>query len=246
MRCERLLGRMGRLVLAGAVIGALFPASGEAQLGGLVKKAKAKLTGDEKPAAAESSPAQRSPYNEYVLELKPDVADCLEKGLAAENAELEAFKAWASKVKSEDDYQACAAQMMMTPEAQALTAEYQAGMQKGDQAAMQAMKTFSEKAQVLLDKQCGPKPNSVDEKRDEAKKNATAKGAAACGYTERQYIILKERITPFCGSPLAGSASEAVKLPGEGRNIFWVYSATEVEVLKGRCPKLQTALKSGQ
>jgi hypothetical protein len=238
-------GRSWTLIGA-AVLAVLLPMRSEAQLGGL-KKLKEKIVGGDKAAAAAAPTSPSSPYNEYVLELKADVTDCLERALAAENAELDAFRAWASRVKSRDAYQACQGQHMMTPEAQALAQEYTAAMQGNDsQASMRAMKVYAQKMEALTEKACGPKPESVDERRSEALKAASAKGQATCGYTDRQYFILKERIPPICASGQLGSADGALKLQGEGKDNFWVYSATEVEVLEARCAGLQGALQKQQ
>lgn len=237
---------LGRWLFLAVALVAVIPSAGEAQLGGL-KKLKSKVEkavgGEKAPAEqAAAAPQQRSPYNECTLEVTPEVADCLEKALAAENAELEAFRTWASKVKSQSDYQACQSGIMLTPEGQALAADYSAAMQ--NQAGLQqAMKTYAEKLKALTEKTCGPEPNTVDDRRREARKQAAEKGRAACNYSDCQYAILKERITPICASGVLDGANGALKLPGEGKDIFWVYSPTEVEAFKARCGRLQSALK---
>ncbi|NJD11790.1 MAG: hypothetical protein FIB01_15560 [Gemmatimonadetes bacterium] len=234
-----------RWLLVAAGLAAVIPTAGQAQLGGLRKlKQKVEQAVGEKPAAAsEDDPQQRSPYSENVLEITPEVADCLERALAAENAELAAFKSWAAKVKSEDQYQACSTQSMMSPEGQAISAEMTAALDKGQQAAMQAMQTAQVKLEALTEKYCGPQPRKVEERRREAQAAAQKKGMQACGYTERQYFILKERLTPGCTSELLAQADGALKLPGDGTGMFWVYSPAEVKVLKTRCGRLVALLK---
>jgi hypothetical protein len=196
----RLAGSCWTLLLA-VVLAVVTPSAAEAQLGGL-KKLKEKIVGSDKPAAeaAESSQA-RSPYNEYVLELKAEVADCLEKALAAENAELEAFKAWASKVKTREAYQGCQGQLMISPEGQAMSQEYVKAMEgKEGQAAMQAMQAFGQKMEALVEKTCGPKPESVEERRRDAVQAAAARGQAVCGYTERQHSISRSAFRRSAGA----------------------------------------------
>ena len=241
------VARVGRWLMVAVALGAVLPSAGEAQLGGLKKlKQKVEKAVSDKPAtkaASEDTPQQRSPYSENVLEIRADVADRLEKALAAENAELASFRAWASKVKTEDAYQACQTQIMMSPQAQAWSTEMAAAMEKGQAAAQKAMTTMAQKVDSLTEQTCGPRPNSVEEKRRQARNDAEEEAGKAGGFTGRQYFIIKERIPPICGTGALATADGALKLPGTGQDIFWVYSPAEVEVLRARCGRLQGALK---
>lgn len=241
----RAAGIVRHLWLA-AALGLLLPDAGQAQLGGLRRlKEKVEAATSEKPAAEQ--PQERSPYNESTLELTAKVAECFERALATENAELEAFRQWAATVKSEEEHQACQLQAMMSPEGQKLTAEYTASLEgKEGQALLAAMQVHSQKLEALVDKACGPRPSALEQRRRDAQKAAGEKARAECGYTERQYAVLKERLVPICGTPALAGADGAVRIPGSGTNIFWVYSAAEVEVLKQRCGSLQAAMKKLQ
>jgi hypothetical protein len=232
-----------RWLFVAVALGAVLPSAGEAQLGGL-KKLKArveKAVGGEEPAA--ETPKQDSPYNRNTLEITPEVAACFERALAAENAALDEFRAWASKVKTEDEYQSCQGQAMMSPEGQAISQAMVAAAEKGEQAAMQAVQVAQQKLQALTEKTCGPQPRQVEERRREAQKLGRTKGMETCGYTEQQYSILKERILPICRSATLAAADGALRLPGDTSGMYYVYSAGEVEVLKARCGRLMGALQ---
>lgn len=233
---------VGRWLFVAVTLGAVLPSAGQAQLGGLRKlKAKVEQAVGDKPAA-EASPQPSSPYNENTLEITPAVAECFERALAAENAELDAFKSWASKVKTQAGYEACDGEVAMSAAARAIGAEMVAATEKG-QEAMQVMKTASEKMAALTEKTCGPKPSSAEQKRRDAVQAAKAKGMAVCGYTESQYNILKERVTPICKSGVLAGADGALKVPGDTNGMFYVYSAAEVAVFKARCAALMSALQ---
>jgi len=238
---------IGRWLVLVAAMGGLLPAPGQAQLLKRLKDQVDKAVG-EKPAEesrpAEATPQQRSPYNQYVLELTPAAAECFERALGAEDAALAEFRKYAATVKTSEQYQACQQQSMMGPEGQKLSAEYVAALEgKEGQAAMDAMQAFTKKFEAFVAQTCGPRPAELEERRTQALQDAAEKARAECGYTPQQYSILKERLAPICGTQTLGGAAGAVRVPGDGSNIFWVYSATEVEVLKQKCGSLQTLLK---
>jgi hypothetical protein len=55
----------------------------------------------------------------------------------------------------------------------------------------------------------------------------------AAGITVRQYNILLERIKRFCDQLKAsgGQMSGGIRIPGTGRDIYWVYTPTEAATL---------------
>jgi hypothetical protein len=237
-----------RMLVAAAALGLLLPAVGEAQLGALrrVKEAAKKAAGSEaqaKPAAATPAAQARSPYGEYVLELTPAAAERFARALAAEQAALGEFRQWAATVKSQEQYDACQAEAMMSAEGQQLTTEYVAAIEgKEGEAAMAAMTAFGKKLEAFVEGKCGPKPGELEQRRSTALQAAAERARTAGGFTAQQYAILKERVAPACTSANLAASSDGLKIPGDGTNIFWVYSATEVEVLKQQCGALQGAL----
>ena len=61
-------------------------------------------------------------------------------------------------------------------------------------------------------------------------------GAAAGGFTPRQYFVLKARVRPFCEAIAAGQPP--------ANNLTLSYMPTEAAVIRPRCPALLPALKA--
>src|SRR5688572_14124825 len=61
-------------------------------------------------------------------------------------------------------------------------------------------------------------------------------GAAAGGFTPRQYFVLKARVRPFCEAIAAGQPPS--------NNLTLSYMPTEAAVIRPRCPSLLPALKA--
>ena len=61
-------------------------------------------------------------------------------------------------------------------------------------------------------------------------------GAAAGGFTPRQYFVLKARVRPFCEAIAAGQPPS--------NNLTLSYMPTEAAVIRPRCPALLPALKA--
>jgi hypothetical protein len=198
------------------------------------------------PAPAASAPADASsagPYNDFVLVMTPEVLDRLAVALAAEVAEREEVARIAAAVRTPEAYEQCTMQVAMSAEGQRLTSEMSArgAAYMKDTADATAAAAYRQAQAAVIDHtrdQCGPDPDTF--KATELPKlqvRPADAGQKAGGFTMDQYAILKERIAPLCGVAQVGANGE-VRIPGEGEDIFWVYSPAEVAVLLPRCQQL--------
>ncbi len=66
------------------------------------------------------------------------------------------------------------------------------------------------------------------------------------------FLIMKERIDAYCNALAAGTiqAGQGVKFPGNGKDVFWVYTDAEAMVIAPQCPDLmrksRIALEMGE
>ncbi len=216
--------RLSRLALL-AVICCLVPTTGSAQVGGFLKnKLKQKVKGD----SATQQPSKSAPgpsFDEYVLQLTPPNLDRLERAVAAEKAFRDSARAAHAHDRTEKEWDRCRMDVMRSPEARALSQNAPtdpAGFQKQQQ-----------QFEALNQKKCGGKPEAYDPKQE--LKTAAVAGAKSVGLTPVQYSVMKERIGPFCAAP-------AARIPGENKEMFYVYAADEMSALQARCPKLAALL----
>jgi hypothetical protein len=199
------------------------------QIGGFIKK---KATGIVKEpdtktpeAAAAQSDTNKSPrFNENVLELNADNLAKLEKALVCEKEFRDGVEAKYAKLPTRQQYENCMMQVMMSPEAQSITAN-----KSGD--VMQMSKQLMD----LQEKKCGKSPSSYN-KSDELRP-AQEQGAKCGGITLTQYSIATERIPPFCNS----GGKEKVKGFGD---LYYVYTHAEVNAIQPKCARLSSLINS--
>ena len=218
-------------------------APAEGQLSGLknrAKKAVESVTGD----GAAATPAQAAAaYNEHVLEMTPDIVERFGKALRAEEAERQEIERIAASVRTPEAYQACVMTAVATPESEALMAAMAAKGEAylantADAAAAAAHREAQQDVMDFMVRSCGPDPDQFRSSELPKLQARPAKvGQEAGGFTVTQYAILKERVAPLCGLAEAAGA-DGVRIPGEGENIYWVYSPAEVETLVPRCAEL--------
>jgi len=195
-------------------------------------------------SAPGSARAQAGPrFDATVLELTPEMLDRFGKALQAEESSRKAIAASAAApvakaTKSKQEYDNCQMQLAMSPEFQETMSEFSKAMGGGgDPAAMQkAAATMQAKMDALLVKSCGPDPSKTARKPDVGGQMRTAQSEAAKAnsFTDRQYAMVKERVTPLCLADPVTNDSAGVRIRGDG-NVFWVYTSDEVEALKPHC-----------
>jgi hypothetical protein len=170
------------------------------------------------------------------------VVDRLARALAAEDAERREIVRLAAAVRTPEAHQQCTMEVVMSPEGQSameeMTAKAEARMENpADRAAADAHLKAQEAYMKLVRDRCGPDPDQFENDRRNLQSRLPKIGEEAGGFTPTQYGVLKERITPLCAIAQTAGDGE-VRIPGDGRNIFWVYSAVEVETLVPRCAEL--------
>lgn len=223
-------------------------APADAQLSRLKDRVKRAVQDVPGAAPAAQQPAATT-YNEHVLEMTPEILDRLERGLAAEEADRGEIARLAASVRTPEAYQTCLMQAMTSSEGQAVNAASMAKAEAyiantADQAAAAAYQEAQAAVVQYMADTCGPDPDQFHATElPKLQTRPATKGREAGEFTAAQYAILKERIVPLCGLGLTGSG-DAVRIPGEGTNIFWVYSPAEVESLLPRCAELSRLVQA--
>jgi hypothetical protein len=190
-------------------------------------------------------------FDEEVLEMTPATLGRFAKALAQYEAARKEIAAKAAKpvpkaTKTKEEYQQCQMGVMMTPEFQQLMEANIRAMSENSKdpaAAQKAQQAATAKMEASMMKACGPDPSKTYTKPDVGSelRGAQAEAARSNGFTDRQYAILRERITPFCFADPMTPGANGVKIKGEGP-VFFVYSASEAEALQPRCEAFTKAL----
>jgi len=237
-----------------AGLAAAVPVSASAQVGGFLKK-KMKEKVEQTVGGADTASANRAVsaavpgsgpvFNEWVLEITPDILDRLEKALAAEAAAREANARGLGKVLSAEEYQSCKERAIGSPEGQKLSQESvrligEATTQEQMQRAMEEMNT---RLEAFMEPRCGLEPYKAQQVEVELARRVNTAAEEASGLNDHQLSILKERILPLC-TETGITDADGVRIPTEDSTIFYVYSPGEVEALRPRCGTLAKALQA--
>lgn len=214
-----------------------------AQLGGL-RRAAQRATGAVQgaapatPASAQPAPASSAVNRGDVLEMTASVLDRFQRAMEAERADLGQLEQRLSTLKTPEQFAQCQMDFYNSPTGQAVYEKLNAAAESGDYARITAAGT---EAKTALEATCGD-PQEGERIRRDAPAHALQAGLAAGGFNEREYAVIKERVIPFCqaaGTPAPGGE---VRLPGDGSNIFWVYTAAESAALRERCATLMQGM----
>lgn len=199
------------------------------------------------PAAVAAAAKPAGPvYNDHVLEMTPEVLDRLSAALAAEEADRKDAQRIAASVRTEEGFQKCMEGLATNAEAIRLLKEYGTHVEAySANSSDPAVREAYQRAQTAITdhaaRECGPEPSRFSSQElPKLRQRAVATGREAGRFTESQYSILKERIAPLCAATAGGPGE--LKIPGKGKDVFWVYSAVEVEGLRARCAALGSAL----
>jgi len=190
-------------------------------------------------------------FTEEVLEMTPGTLDRFAKALAQYEASRKEIAAKAARpipkaTKTKEEYQQCQVGVMMTPEFQQLMQESimaSVAASKDPKAGGKAATEMQAKMEAWLMKACGPDPSKTYTKPDVGSelRGAQSEAATSNGFTDRQFAILRERVTPLCFADPTTAGSGGVKIKGDGP-VFFVYSASEVAVLQPRCEAFTKAM----
>ncbi len=199
------------------------------QIGGLMKKKMKQIVQPDsdrnsEDTSEESDNEQTPRFNENVLELNAENVARLEKALACEKEFRNGVEAKYAKLPTSEQHQNCVMQVLMSPEAEAISE----GIKEGD---MQSVQQVGEKMIALQEQKCGKDPEILISSKDQELRPSGEEGAKCAGFTSLQYAIAMERIAPFCGS--GGQAQ--VKGYGEA---YYVYTPVEMSAIQPECARL--------
>ena len=250
---------------------AINPAPARAQIGGLIKKkVKEKVVqtagrGDSArtsptdtstrkaadKAARTAKPSSGPRFNEYILEITPELLDQLEKGLAAEEVVRQRIERKIGKVLDRDEYKKCEMAVLRGPDGQKV---YRQSMDlaNGDttyEHIRKASEELARRMEQVVEPKCGLEPRKAEEIRSQHADTLEAAAPAASGLSRVQLTFAKERILPLCAAIQAVTvAGGEARVPAEvqpGANpIYYVYTPNEVKAVEPRCAKLANALRS--
>jgi len=196
-------------------------------------------------AAPGTARAQAGPtFDDTVLEMTSDTLDRFARALVAEEGSRKSIAAKAAApvakpTKTKEEYANCQMELMMSPEFQKVLQDVTAavsGNGKDPAATQRAVDGMQGKVDAYMEKSCGPDPGKTHSKPDVGNllRKAQAEAAGANGFTDRQFAMIKERVTPLCLADPVTNDSAGLRIPGEGR-VFFVYTSDEVEALKPHC-----------
>ena len=222
-------------VVAWAIAAAALAVSLEAQTAGYSKPTQG-------PAATPSAAGIRLEFGGNLLEITKETLDRFAQGLADEEEARKVVAAATPKPAprmTKTEYDTCQQNLMTTPEYMQLAQEYAgsvSGHPKDATEAREAAEEMLTKLGALVEKACGPDPSRANEKLDTANRlrEAETKAAQSNGFTLRQYVVLKERVTPLCLSDPVPPDPAGLRRKGQG-SAFFVFTPAEVAALRPRC-----------
>jgi hypothetical protein len=225
--------------------------SADAQLGGLVRRGVQRATQAaapaQQPAAAPAGggdevAAHRARIaNAGILELNAANLDRMMLALRTERAYMDSIAAAKRAAKTPEEFQACMMQVYTGSEKLRVVND-SVGIY-AERQDMNGIARLAERQKEILREACGLTPEDVQQLEQGASRERNKRAKDAAGFQGYEYAYMKERLTPFCA--IAATVAEGeVRIPGEGRGIFWVYSAVEAEQLRRRCGELTAAVNA--
>jgi hypothetical protein len=235
--------------LATVVLGLwLVPVPAQAQFGDMLKKAAKDKVKEKVAGGAETKPATpattekgsrsrsgeaKSPYNSWVLEMTPEVLDRFAVAIVEENRVRDSLVALAKrKPEFERKHAECVQRISQEEKMQGYMNKL--GDDKLTQAQKQKAMTDMNDYMVAT---CGEQHrNPALDAEDALQRGVFTEAAAKAGSfsSKGQYGVVRERILPLCRSGVKAGEGSA-QIPGDGTNIFYVYSESEVAALRPRC-----------
>lgn len=236
--------------------------SADAQLGGLLRRARETITKPEPEQPAQqpaTTPAQDPFADPHILPITEDQVTRFINALRYEIDKRDELVKLLSALKSPEEYQQCAQaagtsqeMMQMIQDFADKSADLPADQMMKNMAAMHAAQG------AMLAKRCGTNPGEWPESRRIARLQEIEGEAAAIappsGWTPpaepeaapasssavRAYAMLKERIPKYCmasrEAPPASSQQGVRQIPGESAKIWYVYTEAEVGAMtRARC-----------
>lgn len=255
------IGTFGLLL---AALVALAPCRAEAQLGGLKKKLKATVKGNDQSAAAKKADPGGPRFGGDLIEITEPVLDGFIRGVRTEVALQKEFRDLLAKYPTQEQYQACKLQAAQSDEAQKLAMAVLNLPENTSAAEFQRITTkAATDLEAIQKKRCPLDPNEWDgSKRTKRLEEIQLKAVEAAGSISPSdasaplaagplsvgaYALLKERIVAFCMSkldPKADFSVTPVQVPGSGTNIYFVYTSAEAKLLQAKCSMLMGVMSA--
>ncbi len=188
-------------------------------------------------------PAAGPVFTQGVLEMTPETLARFGKALAVEDAARRATAARIAALQpkarlTKEQYQQCQMNAAMNPEFAQRMAEFSAAVSSAasPEAQRKAAESMQTGMQAYMEKECGPDPSAEPKRVDVSSemRHAQENAASDNGFTQRQYAVLKERVSPLCLSDPVAPGANGLQLPGDG-NVFYVYTSAEVAAVRPHC-----------
>ena len=254
--------------IAFAALVVLAPANRlDGQIGGLIKKKVTEsINGDKQEQASEKDQAApgQNDGSKLPMKLTGNVLTAFEKGVEVERDHRRVT------LKTPDEFNTCQRDLGASPEAQKIIMA-PANLPASATAAQvqKATENVQPNLAKLLAEKCGENPHPYQggwrQLQMEAavaagvKAFAAAMGGATGGggpflaFEQDQgqqrekdfYRLLKEWVPPFCNLPKSAqqaAADKGVQIPGNGKGVFFVYTAAEARLLMEKCAELMKLL----
>lgn len=224
------------------------PDRASAQIGGLVKKAGEAA----KNANAKKDKAQQTPNEQPATrcDVSDDAYERLMKGM---QAELDGLKKMGNDYNTakagSTKYQQCTGDYAGTEEYQKILNKLPPSQNMSTEQLMKWMQDKTTGADSAMAKKCGKDPilSWTPGDRDKLVEEITSNAAKTAGMDDQCYSNLKEFAGFFCSQSEAiqqKATQDGLKIPGSGKDIFWVFTPEHARALKPRCAKLIPAIKS--
>ena len=228
---------------------ARVPAQG---LGGLAKKAgeAAKNANNKKDKAQDKSAEKPAEQQATRCDVSDDAYDRLLKGMQAELDGLKKLGEDFTAAKTgSNTYQQCTMQYGQTEEYQKIVNKPPPSKNMSTEQLMKWMQDKTTGADSAMAKKCGQDPirSWTNGDRSRMIEQIVQNAAKTAGMDDQCYANLKEFAGFFCSLPEATqqkATQEGLKIPGTGKDIYWVFTPEHARALKPRCGKLIPAIKN--
>jgi len=231
----------------------VVPAPAHAGWGDKLKEKASKMLKPEKgKPAAETGPVQ----SRMQPAVTPESLDRFQHGMEVEAAERAKAQKLLASLPTREQREKCAQEVALSAEAQRIVQEYaDAAENVRPEDAGKHTERMAQRLDSLVTAKCGPEPSKYD--ANQLARDAIARGSdtAALGGDDA-YHVWKEWVSEFCNyleklqkqpdakAQMAKMADEGLRIPGSGTGIFFVYTASEAQLLMERCPKLEPLLEA--
>lgn len=222
----------------------------------LKKEADKALKHEKKPAAnAESGPVD----SRIEPKATPENLAKFKASLELEIAERKRVTQFMATVKSDDAYNKCKNDWMLSPDGQKASQKYMDAMQgvKSQADVQRIAETLGKEMEKALEQHCGPDPNHYNQGwANQEIRNAIGKASDQFTTDDYAYATWKEWITEFCkyiealkkqpdaAQKLAKIKDEGLRIPGSGAGIYYVYTASEANALLEKCESLMPLIEA--